>query len=64
MNYIQVFYDINTNSIKELISKCEKFINKLNKNENKTIDEFIEENAEEKIILIKNKKMINSKRKL
>ena len=63
MNYIQVFYDINTNSIKELISKCEKFINKLNKNENKTIDEFIEENAEEKIILIKNKKMINSKRK-
>jgi hypothetical protein len=60
MNYIQVFYDINTNSIKDLISKCEKFLDKLNKNENRNTDENIEENAEEKKNLIKNKKMVKS----
>ena len=63
MNYIQVFYDINTNSIKDLISKCEKFLDKLKINENKNIDELIEENTEEKINLFKNRKMVNSKSK-
>ena len=32
MSYIQVFYNIDTNSIKDLISKCEQFLEKLNKN--------------------------------
>ena len=63
MNYIQVFYDINTNSIKDLISKCEKFLDKLNKRENRNLEDYIDENIEEKINLLKNKKMINPKGK-
>ena len=63
MSYIQVFYNINTNSIKDLISKCEQFLEKLNKNENRNLDEYIEEKAEEKINLLKNKKLISSKGK-
>ena len=63
MNYIQVFYDINTNSIKDLISKCERFLDKLNKNENKNIDEYTEESNEDKIKLLKSKKMMTSKNK-
>jgi hypothetical protein len=63
MNYIQVFYDIKTNSIKDLISKCENFLDKLNKNENRNLDEYIEENGEEKINLLKNKNIKSSKSK-
>jgi len=63
MSYIQVFYDINTNSIKDLISNCEKFLDKLNKNGNKNLDEFTEENVEDAFNLMKNKKLVNSKSK-
>ena len=61
INYMQVFYDINADSIKILIDNCERLLNKLKKDENNFIDDYIEESVEEKKNLIKNKKNVDKR---
>ena len=60
-NYMEIFYGINNNSLKNLMVNCEKILNQIKKNEKKNIeDEEIEENSEEKKSLLKNKEQIGN----
>ena len=58
-NYMEIFYGINTNSLKSLMISCEKLLNQIKKNENKNIeDEDIEDNFEERRSLLNNQEEI------
>ena len=61
ISYMNVFYGISTNSMKNIMSNCEKLINKLKKHEQKNKEEDIltEESEEEKNIT--QKKIENEK---
>ena len=55
VNYMQVFYDINIDSIKTLMSNCELLMGKLKKNSSKKEEEELDESAEENKSIKKNK---------
>ena len=59
-NYIQVFYGLNPDYIRNLISNCEKLMDKLKGNKNKIMEKDLEENSEEKNSLIENKKQVKN----
>ena len=62
VNYMQVFYDINIDSIKELMLNCELLMEKLKKNGGKKEEEDFDENVEENKSIRKNQKMTISSR--
>ena len=55
MNYMKVFYGINSNSIKNLMIDCEKLMNKLKRVETEKNEEDLEEELEEKRSYTQNK---------
>ena len=55
INYIQVFYGINLNSIKNLMFDCEKFMNKIKGFENENNEEDLEEEFKIKKSIFQNK---------
>ena len=67
INYMQVFFGISDISIKNLISNCEKLMNKLKKNEDKNIQEDtedIEGDISEEKSMIQNKKQNETSRNM
>jgi len=59
INYMQVFYNINIDSIKSLISNCELLMGKLKQNSNKKADEELEGSMEEIKSMKKNDKQMD-----
>ena len=55
VNYMQVFYDINIDSIKTLMLNCELLMEKLKKKNGKREEEEMDENSEENKSIKKNK---------
>jgi len=62
INYMQVFYDINIDSIKTLMSNCELLMEKLKKNNGKKEEEELDESAEGNKSIKKNQQMEISSR--
>ena len=62
VNYMQVFYDINIDSIKTLMSNCELLMEKMKKSGGKKEEEELEESTDENKSIRKNQQMDISSR--
>ena len=56
---MQIFYNINANSIKSLILNCELLMEKLKKKYNKKVEEDLKESVEKSESMIKNDKQMD-----
>ena len=64
VNYMQVFYDINIDSIKTLMSNCELLMEKLKKKSGKREEEELDESSKENKTIKKNKQTEISSRNI